>query len=72
MAEEPDQAPEQNKDLRKPTERPVPPRHPNDDAAIPPYAPGGVPEPTGDTQEPAGKIGEREVPPSGFPPKRDP
>ena len=38
----------------------------------PPYAPGGVPEPTGDTQEPAGKIEEREVPPSGFPPKRDP
>jgi hypothetical protein len=75
MAEEPDQNPDQNsdekRDLRKPTERPVSPRHPNDDA-MPPYAPGGVPEPTGDTQEPAGKIEEREVPPSGFPPKRDP
>jgi hypothetical protein len=71
MAEEPNQDSEQKKDLRKPTERPVSPRHPNDDA-MPPYAPGGVPEPTGDTQEPAGKIGEREVPPSGFPPKRDP
>jgi hypothetical protein len=71
MAEEPDQDPDQKKDLRKPTQRPASPRHPSDDA-MPPYAPGGVPEPTGDTQEPAGKIEEREVPPSGFPPKRDP
>jgi hypothetical protein len=68
MAEEMDQGKE---DLRKPTQRPVPPRHPNDDA-MPPYAPGGVSAPDGDAKEPAGKIEEREVPPSGFPPKRDP
>jgi len=59
-------------DIRKPGKRPVPPYHPGDDSAMPPYAPGGVPEPPGDAQEPAGKIGEREVPPSGFPPKRAP
>jgi hypothetical protein len=67
MAEEQDQ----DKDIRKPGQRPASPRHPNDDA-MPPYAPGGVPEPSGDGKEPAGEIEEREVPPSGFPPKRDP
>jgi hypothetical protein len=68
MAEEKDL----DKDRDKTTKRPASPRHPGDDAAMPPYAPGGVPEPAGDAQEPAGEIKEREVPPSGFPPKRAP
>ena len=68
MAEEKDL----DKDRDKTTKRPASPRHPDDDAAMPPYAPGGVPEPAGDAQEPAGEIKEREVPPSGFPPKRAP
>ena len=59
------------RDLRKPGERPVPPRRPGSDSAMPPYAPGGVPEPT-QGEETARTTEEREVPPSGFPPKRAP
>jgi hypothetical protein len=61
------------KDLRKPNERPVSPKHPGNDSAMPPYQPGGVPAPEADNSDPpATEHGEREVPPSGFPPKRAP
>jgi len=61
------------KDVRKPDQRPVSPKHPGDDKAMPPFIPGGVPAPeAGASESPASDHEEREVPPSGFPPKREP
>jgi hypothetical protein len=64
--------PKQPTDPRKPTEKPVPPQHPGNDPAMPPYTPGGVPEPSMEDQEEAAAEEEREVPPSVYPPKRAP
>lgn len=51
-----------------PIDQPPSPRHPDDDI-MPPYTPGGVPEPE---PSPGTPRRDREPPPSGLPPKREP
>lgn len=55
---------------RKPRTPPSTPQHPQTDA-MPPYTPGGVPEPL-DAPPAQREEVERKAPPSGFPPKRAP
>lgn len=54
-----------------PRNPPRTPRHPGDDAVMPPYTPGGVPSPENDGRPP-GRPEEGEKPPTTLPPKRDP